>query len=204
MIAQWRAISIGLMVIFLAGCGGTNPSATHETEQDTVPAAYVIGAGDQLLIDVRDHPDLSVALPVRPDGRISVPMVRDVQAAGRTPTGLSDALEAELSTLIRDPIVSVMVSEFVGTYADRIRVIGQAAQPQAIPYRNGMTVLDALIQVGGLTEFAAGNRAKLVRRDGDGSREIGVRLDDLVNDGNLEQNVALRPGDVLVIPESIF
>ncbi|MDN3517212.1 polysaccharide export protein [Aquisalimonas lutea] len=165
---------------------------------------YVIGAGDSLQIHVRNNEDISVSLPVRPDGKISVPMVRDVEAAGRTTSELADHLEQELSRFIRDPMVTVMVTDFVGTYADQVRIIGQAVQPQAIAYREGMTVLDAIIQVGGLTEFAAGNRAKLVRGTGSGARRLDIRLGDLINDGDMSQNRALRPGDTLVIPEAYF
>ncbi|RZU98375.1 XrtA/PEP-CTERM system exopolysaccharide export protein [Spiribacter vilamensis] len=205
MTAVFRTLVIGLTVSLVVGCSGTSGrgSATPDDGNIETPA-YVIGAGDQLQINVRNSPDLSVGLPVRPDGRISIPMVRDIQAAGRTTSELADALEDELSEVILNPIVTVIASGFVGTYADRIRIIGQATQPQALAYRRGMTVLDAIIQVGGLTEFAAGNRAKIIRRDKSANEEIIVRLDDLVNEGDLSQNYNLQSGDVLVIPESLF
>lgn len=199
-----RTLAVILAAILLTACSNSGNFEPREQRASRSAPEYVIGAGDQLQINVRNNEDLSVNLPVRPDGRISIPMVRDVQAAGRTTSELADELENELSEVIRDPIVTVMVSDFVGTYSDRIRVIGQAAQPQALAYREGMTVLDAVIQVGGLTEFAAGNQAKLIRGSGSDARQIPVRLDDLVNDGDIGQNRALRPGDVLVIPESFF
>lgn len=199
-----RTLAVILAATLLAACSSSNNFEPREQRASRNAPEYVIGAGDRLQINVRDNEDLSVTLPVRPDGRISVPMVRDVQAAGRTTSELADELEDELDEFIREPIVTVMVTDFVGTYADRIRVIGQAAEPQAIAYREGMTVLDAVIQVGGLTEFAAGNQAKLIRGSGDDARRIPVRLDDLVNDGAIGENRTLRPGDVLVIPESFF
>ena len=199
----WRLLAVSVLVTLIGGC---STNSVEPAQGDAPPSGneYVIGPGDRLQINVRDNEDLSVSLPVRPDGRISIPLVRDVQAAGRTTSGLADRLEAELSGYLREPVVTVMVTDFVGTYADRIRVIGQAAQPKALAYRKGMTVLDAVIEVGGLTEFAAGNQAKLVRDSGNDARKIRVRLDDLVNDGDLSQNRALHPGDVLVIPESLF
>lgn len=204
MMTGWRLSIIALAMTLLTACGTSSPTDAPQPDITGEAPTYVIGAGDQLQIDVRGNDDLSVALPVRPDGRISVPMVRDIQAAGRTTSELADALEEALSAVILNPIVTVIVSDFVGTYADRIRIIGQATQPQALAYRRGMTVLDAVIRVGGLTEFAAGNRAKIIPRDAGADGAVTVRLDDLVNSGDLSQNYSLQPGDVLVIPESLF
>ena len=191
------------VALALAACGTTGAPPDDDAEQlDT--GDYIIGAGDALQIHVRDNPDLSVSLPVRPDGKISVPMVRDVQAAGRTTSELADDLERELSEFIRDPMVTVMVTSFVGTYSDQVRIVGQAVQPQSIAYREGMTVLDAIISVGGLTQFAAGNRAQLVRGTGNDVQRFNVRLNDLLNDGDITQNRPLRPGDIIVIPEAFF
>lgn len=131
-------------------------------------------------------------------------MVQDVPASGKSPSELAGELERELSRYIRDPNVTVMVMSFVGSYDDQVRIIGQAVQPQAIAYRDGMTVLDAIIQVGGLTQFAAGNRARLVRGSGDNASSYRLRLNDLLNDGDMRQNHRLRPGDVIVIPEAFF
>ncbi|MCC5813110.1 MAG: polysaccharide export protein [Ectothiorhodospiraceae bacterium] len=192
-----------LLAVFLTACGTTSaPTETPRT--DVTETDYVIGAGDQLQIYVRDNADLSVTLPVRPDGKISVPMVQDVRAAGLTPSALARELESELSEFIRTPNVTVMVMSFVGAYDDQVRIIGQALQPQAIPYRDGMTVLDAIIQVGGLTQFAAGNRARLVRGGREDSQSYSLRLNDLLNEGDMRYNYALRPGDVIVIPEAFF
>jgi polysaccharide export outer membrane protein len=141
---------------------------------------------------------------VRPDGKISTPLIEDMTAAGKTPTALARDIEAVLAEYIRTPTVNVIVQRFVGTFGEQIRVVGQAANPQALPYREGMTLLDVMIAVGGLSVFAAGNRAKLIRRQADGQVEVPVRLDDLLNDGDIAQNVTMRPGDVVIIPEARF
>ena len=193
-----------LSSMLLAACTTAGGPTDAEEAAERGEMEYIIGAGDALQIYVRDNPDLSVELPVRPDGKISVPMVRDVRAAGMTPSQLADDLEESLSEFIRSPNVTVMVTSFVGAYDDQVKIIGQAMEPQAVPYRDGMTVLDALIQVGGLTQFAAGNRARLVRGGRADSETVRVRLNDLLNDGDMRQNLPLRPGDVIVIPEAFF
>lgn len=200
---QWWAAVLVIISMTLAGCAGMG-SDNVPTPPERGDDDYVIGPGDQLQIYVRNNPDMSVGIPVRPDGKISVPMVQDVRATGKTPSGLARDLENELARYIRDPNVTVMVTNFVGTYDAQIRVIGQAVEPQAIAYRDGMTVLDAVIQVGGLTQFAAGNRARLVRQVGGESRTYRLRLNDLLTEGDMRQNHPLRPGDVLVIPEAYF
>jgi polysaccharide export outer membrane protein len=168
-------------------------------------AQYVIGAGDTLGISVYRAPELSVpSLPVRPDGRISLPLIPDIVAAGKTPTQLGKEIEEKLKEYVKDPIVTVMVTSFVGPFSRQVRVIGAATEPMAIPYRDNMTVLDVMIATKGLTKFAAGNRAMIVRNV-DGKREtIKVRLDDLLKDGDINQNVPMMPGDTLIIPESWF
>ena len=188
----------------LFGCAGPQARDSVPAPTDIDASDYVIGPGDQLTTYVRNNPDISVNVAVRPDGKISVPMVQDIQAAGKKPRELAADLEEELRDLIRDPNVTVIVNSFVGTYDAQIRVIGQAVQPQALPYRDGMTVLDAIIQVGGLTQFAAGNRARLVRGTGDDAQSYRLRLNDLLSDGDMRHNHALRPGDILVIPEAFF
>jgi len=165
---------------------------------------YIVGPGDVLKVFVWRHDDLSVTVPVRPDGRVSTPLVEDMPAAGKTPTQLARDIETVLKQYIRTPTVNVIVEQFVGTFGEQVRVVGQAANPQALPYRDGMTLLDVMIAVGGLGEFAAGNRAKIVRKVDGQSTEIRVRVDDLLNDGDVSQNVPVRPGDVVIIPEARF
>lgn len=195
------------LTIFLGACatadrttsqvGGAEARATQPDESE-----YVIGPGDSLQIFVWDHEDLSTNVQVRPDGKISTPLVEDLQAAGRTPTELARDIEGVLAEYVRTPVVTVIMQGFVGEQAQQIRVVGQAVSPQALQFRNGMTVLDVMIQVGGLSDFAAGNRAKIVRKTNQGEVEIKVRLDDLLNDGDISENVPMRPGDVLIIPQS--
>lgn len=165
---------------------------------------YIIGPGDSLEIFVRDNPTLSTTVPVRPDGRISIPLVQSIMAAGETPEELAGNLEKALSSYIRAPLVTVIVKSFVGAYSQQVRVVGQAAVPKAVPYRSGMTLLDVMIDVGGLTKFAAGNAAKIVRRLPDGNEQtIPVRLGDLMN-GTIKDNVVMQPGDILIIPQSLL
>lgn len=170
----------------------------------TNKSEYVIGAGDGLNVFVWGHDDLTTTVQVRPDGAISTPLVEDLQAAGKTPTELARAIEKVLSEYVRSPTVTVIVQSFVGEFERQVRVVGQAAQPQALSYRDGMTLLDVMIQVGGLAEFAAGNRAQVVREINGEKVSIRVRLQDLLNDGDIEQNIRMMPGDVLIIPESFF
>jgi polysaccharide biosynthesis/export protein len=165
---------------------------------------YVIGAGDNLQIFVWQNKDLSTAVPVRPDGQISIPLVEDMQAAGKTPTELARDIEVRLKKFVNDPVVTVMVSSFVGAYSQQIRVVGEAAQPQALPYRQNMSVLDAMIAVGGLTPYAAGNRAKLVRTINGQQTTRSLNLSDLLKDGDMSANTPLQPGDIIIIPESYF
>ncbi len=165
---------------------------------------YVIGAGDSLNVFVYDTPQLSMAVPVRPDGRISTPLVPEMMAAGKTPTQLAKDITERLKEYVKDPNVTIMVSGFVGPLSRQVRIIGEATDPQAIPYRDHMTVLDVMIQTKGLTRFAAGNRAMIVRGEGDKQEKIRVRLSDLLKDGDISQNVEMRPGDTLIIPQTWF
>lgn len=179
---------------------GRNTGSSEPPGTDT----YLIGPGDDLNIFVWRNPDLSVHIPVRPDGKISIPLVEDIAAIGKTPTALAREIEDKLRVYVKDPIVTVIVSQFVGPFAQQVRVIGEAAQPRALPYRRNMSLLDVVIEVGGLTRFAAGNRAVIVRNV-DGKQEtIKAHLGDLVNDGDIAENVAMRPGDILVIPQRYF
>ncbi len=192
------------MVMLLAGCAGA-PVAT-DTGQPVAAGEqrYIIGPGDTLEIFVRDNPKLSTTVPVRPDGRISIPLVQSIMAAGKTPDQLADDLGTELGHYIRSPLVTVIVKRFVGAFSQQVRVVGQAATPKAVPYRSGMSLLDVMIEVGGLTKFASGNSAKIVRHLPDGGEEtIPVRLGDLMN-GAIQYNTRMRPGDILIIPQSFL
>ena len=191
----------------IVGCGSQpNHYSAKDVSQAPVSnsTGYSIGPGDALQIFVWDHVDLSTDVQVRPDGKISTPLVEDLQAAGRTPTELARDIEAVLREYVRSPVVTVIMRGFVGEGSQQIRVVGQAASPQALQYRQGMTVLDVMIEVGGLAEFASGNKAKIIRQVAGNEIEIRVRLDDLLNDGRIDQNVDMYPGDVLVIPQSFF
>lgn len=194
------------ITVFLAGCagGGSRPADAGLEQEQTDGDDYVIGAGDGLQVFVWGHDDLSTTVQVRPDGAISTPLVEDMKAAGRTPTELARAVEEALSEYVRSPTVTIIVQQFVGEYAHQIRVVGQAAEAQALSYRNGMTLLDVMIAVGGLSEFASGNKAKIVRRQNGQETTIRVRINDLLNKGDMDENVKMMPGDVLIIPESMF
>ena len=197
-----------LGICVLPACAGGPPPASEATlsNQNTAgdESTYRIGPGDTLRIFVWRNPEISTVVQVRPDGMISTPLVEDMVAVAKTPTQLARDMEEVLETYIKSPSVNVIVSGFVGTPADQIRVVGQAANPQAISYRKGMTILDLIIAVGGLGEFAAGNRAILVRKIGGESVEFRIRLDDLINKGDIEQNIEIQRGDILIIPEAYF
>jgi len=193
----------------LGGCGGGLLQAADPAVSHAVAGApdYVIGPGDGLDVYVHRAPELSAtALPVRPDGRISLPLVPDIEAAGRTPSQLAREIEKRLKRYVLEPNVTVMVRSFVGAPGQQIRVIGEATQPQAIPYREGMTLLDVMIDARGLTRYAAGNRAEIIRREQPGAppRVIRVRLADLLRNGDMSQDVPMRPGDTLLIPQGWF
>ena len=168
-----------------------------------VPADYLIGPGDSLHIFVFQNDELSTTVPVRPDGKISTPLVEDMVAVGKTPSQLARDIEKSLTEYVKSPKVNVVVMGAMSVFS-QVKVIGQVVHPQALPYRDGMTVLDAVLAVGGLAPFAAGNRAHLVRSDHGRNPEIKVKLASLVNNGDMRQNLPLRPGDVLVVPESRF
>jgi polysaccharide biosynthesis/export protein len=168
-----------------------------------VTANYLIGPGDSLHVFVFQNDELSVTVPVRPDGKISTPLVEDMVAVGKTPSQLARDIEKSLAEYVKSPKVNVVVLGAMSVFS-QIKVIGQVLHPQSVPYRDGMTVLDAVLAVGGLGQFAAGNRAHLVRTENGKQTEIKVKLEALVNSGDMKQNLALRPGDVLVVPESRF
>ncbi len=199
---------LGFLVLagtLLAGCAGGGVRASDVAEAAAAADdEYQIGPGDALQIFVWDHADLSTNVQVRPDGKISTPLVEDLQAAGRSPTELARDIEGVLGEFVRAPVVTVIMQSFVGKADQLIRVVGQAVAPQALQYRQGMTVLDVMIAVGGLSEFAAGNRSKLVRSMNGQKTEVRLRLNDLLNEGDIEENVRVLPGDVIIIPESFF
>jgi len=178
------------------------PSAAAPAESK-VPNDYVIGPGDTLQVFVWRNPELTTTVPVRPDGKISTPLVNDMVAVGKTPTVLAHDIETVLGEFVRSPQVNVIVTEPASVFS-QVKVIGQVQRPQSIAYRDGLTVLDAVLAVGGLAPFAAGNRAKVVRTENGQTRELKIRLSDLVNKGDMQQNLRLQPGDVIVIPESRF
>ncbi len=190
----------------LAGCAGGNAVTKADPAGQVVSSPYVIGAGDKLSVFVFGQPSLSsAALPVRPDGRISTPLINDLQAAGKTPSQLSDAITERLKAYVRDPVVTVMLLDFVGPSDRQIRVIGEAAEPLAIPYRANMHLLDVVIMTKGLTKFAAGNSAVIQRIGQDGRHHtIPVKLSDLIKEGNIDDDIAMQPGDTLIIPQSWF
>lgn len=186
----------------LAGCATPTPPSAAALAP--VNPDYLIGPGDNVTITVWRNPEVSGSVPVRPDGKITTPLVEDLPAAGKTSTQLARDIEQALAKFIQQPVVTVIVTNFVGNYGDQIRVIGQAARPQALPYRRDMSLMDVLITVGGITEFAAGNKASIIRNVDGKQEKLNVRLDDLIRDGDISANMPMRPGDVLVIPESFF
>jgi polysaccharide export outer membrane protein len=192
------AILFGMMA--LGGCATAPPAPVS-----AIPASdYLIGPGDTLQVFVWHNPDLSMTAPVRPDGKISLPLVSDVTASGKTPTALAADVQDQLKKFVNDPVVTVIVSSFVGPYSQQIRIVGQAQRPQALSYRAGMSTLDAMIAVGGLTQFAAGNRAKLVRTINGKETAYSLRLSDLLQDGDIGANTPLQPGDMIIIPQTYF
>ena len=197
--------------LVLTGCAGSGsrpelPPASFVALQEGPGEEYVIGPLDELTVFVWRNPELGAKVQVRPDGRITTPLITDMPAVGKTPTMLSQDIRLQLSQFIEDPLVSVIVNKFAGTFSQQVRVVGATEKPASIPYRANMTLLDAMIAVGGLSEFAAGNRAKLIRFDKQSGkqREFALRLGDLLKEGDSKANVMLMPGDVIIIPESMF
>ena len=197
-----RFLVAAAVALLMAACS-SNSYPPAPASAATPDYRYIIGPLDVVHIVVWRNPELSMTVPVRPDGRISTPLVEDVPALGKNPEQLGRDLEQALSKYIRDPVVTVIVSSFVGPTTEQVRIIGEAAKPQAVAYRQNMTVLDVMIVVGGLTDFADGNRAVLVRGSEQG-KQYRVRLSDLVRRGDISANVDMRPGDVIIIPQSWF
>lgn len=177
--------------------------ATGPAQVPAVSPNYVIGPGDSLQIFVWRNPELTTTVPVRPDGKITTPLVQDMVAVGKTPSQLARDIETVLAEFIRTPQVNVIVSNPLSAFS-QVKVIGQVTNPQSLPFREGMRVLDVVLAAGGLGQFAAGNRAKIIRKEDGKQTEIKVKLDDLINKGDMQHNVELKPGDVLVVPESLF
>ena len=197
-----RCSALGATVSLLAACSITNyppAPASASTEE----YRYVIGAGDSINITVWRNPELSASVPVRPDGRISAPLVEELFAQGKTSIELARDIEKVLAKYVRDPVVTVGISGFVGPYSEQIRVVGEAAKPQVLSYKQEMSLLDVMIAVGGLTDFAAGNDATILRSS-EGGKQYSVRIKDLIKRGDVSANVQMKPGDILIIPQSFF
>lgn len=186
----------------LSACASQHAALVQQAP--AAPVEYLIGPGDNININVWRNPEVSMSVPVRPDGKITTPLVEDLQASGKTSTQLARDIEKQLEKYILQPVVTVVVNGFVGPYDQQIRIIGQAARPQALAYRQGMSLMDVMIAVGGVTDFAAGNKARIIRNVGGKEQQLTVRLQDLVRNGDISANLPMRPGDVLVIPESFF
>jgi polysaccharide export outer membrane protein len=201
-IRGWSAAVLMALVLGSGGCSTTYPPLEEPEAGSEAP--YLIGAGDSLNVFVWRNPDLSVTVTVRPDGKISTPLVEDLVASGQTAVQLARSIESVLAKYVQSPVVTVIVTGFVGPYNRQVRVIGEALKPQTMPYRENMTLLDVMIVVGGITDFADGNRASILRSGGGKTQQFGVRLRDLIKRGDLSANVTMRPGDVLIIPQSVF
>ena len=198
-------------VMVLAGCATDQPTASlppasFVSTSEKPSESYVIGPLDQLTIFVWRNPELGAKVQVRPDGRITTPLISDLPATGRTPAQLADDIKHRLAQYVTDPIVSVMVDQPSGTYSQQVRIVGATEKPASLPYRANMTLLDAMIAVGGLNQYAAGNRARLVRFDKKTGKQVEyqLKIGRLLKQGDTKANVALEPGDVIIIPESMF
>ncbi len=199
-----RLALLGLLAGLLSACAGMSSSLPPAPAAAATPDYnYIIGPGDSLNIIVWRNPELSLSVPVRPDGKVTMPLVDELVAQGKTSTQIAREVEKVLGTLVRDPVVTVIVTNFVGPYSEQIRVVGEAAKPQALPYKQHMTLLDVMIAVGGLTDFADGNAASITRAS-EGNKSYAVRLKDLVKRGDISANVEMKPGDVLIIPQGWF
>lgn len=204
--SMWRALlalALAAGLSGLAAAAESRPAAQESAPRQAVSDDYIIGPGDSLQIYVSRNPELSVTVPVRPDGKITTPLVENMVAVGKSPSQLARDMEGVLAEFVRQPQVNVIVGSAVSTFS-QVKVVGQVRQPQALPYREGLRVLDIVLASGGLTDFASPNRARIVRMENGKSVETRVRLGDLLNKGELEQNLELKPGDVLIIPQSLF
>jgi len=191
----------GVMAACASGPSGKYPPAPLSAS--TQDYSYIVGPGDNINIIVWRNPELSMSVPVRPDGKVSTPLIDELIAQGKNPVQIAREIEKALAKYVRDPVVTVIVTSFVGPYDQQIRVVGEAAKPQFLPYKQQMTLLDVMIAVGGLTDFAAGNEATILR-SGEGGKQYSVRLKDLIKRGDVTANVEMKPGDILIIPQSWF
>ena len=198
-----HTISVVVAALIVAFVGGCNTLPAAPALAASPDYKYVIGPGDTISIVVWRNPELSMVVPVRPDGNIAAPLVEDLPAIGKDATTLARDIEKALSKVIRDPVVTVVVTNFVGPYSEQVRVVGEATRPQVLSYRQKMTLLDVMIAVGGITDFADGNGARLLRT-GEGNKQYRVRIKDLIKRGDVSANVEMKPGDVLIIPQSWF
>lgn len=206
-LCRWACSVAG--VALLAACANTGKPPAAPVSAATQDYNYIIGPGDNLNIIVWRNPELSMAVPVRPDGKFSTPLIDELVGQGKTSTQVAREVEKQLEKYVRDPVVTVVVTTFVGPYDQQIRVVGEAAKPQALPFKQYMTLLDVMIAVGGLTDFADGNEATILRtadggKDGVGGKQFSVRLRDLIRRGDISANVEMKPGDILIIPQGWF
>ena len=198
-----RCLALVAVAGVLAACANTSKYPPAPVSAATQDYDYLVGPGDNINIIVWRNPELSMSVPVRPDGKISTPLIDEMAAQGKTSVEIARDIEKKLEKYVRDPVVTVIVTTFVGPYDQQIRVVGEAAKPQALPFKKQMTVLDVMIAVGGLTDFADGNDATILRAS-EGGKQFSVRLTDLIRRGDISANVEMRPGDILIIPQSFF
>jgi polysaccharide export outer membrane protein len=191
-------------LLMLSGCATQHPLLPPATGQERYSTKYRVAPGDSIQLFVWRNPEVSTSVPVRPDGFLSAPLLEDIPAAGKTPTELARDIEEELSVYLREPLVTVIVNGFVGIYSEQIRIVGEASEPQALLYSDEMTLLDVMIAVGGLTDFADGNAATIVRVEDGQPHQYTVLVEELIKDGNIAANVDMKPGDILIIPEAWF
>jgi len=204
--AVWfaRRLVLGVSVLVVAGCALNSPKyPPAPAAASTVDYNYIVGPGDALNIIVWRNPELSMSVPVRPDGKVTTPLVDELVAQGKTSTQIARDVEQALAKFVRDPIVTVIVTGFIGPYSEQIRVVGEATKPQFLPYKQKMTLLDVMIAVGGLTDFADGNSASILRA-AEGDKQYTVRIKDLIKRGDMSANVEMKPGDILIIPQGWF